>query len=48
MADTQYGMYYNYLTGDMYNPANGDNYNYVTNLYTYYSTTTTNTVSYSK
>lgn len=48
MQDTQYGTYYNYVTSDLYNPTTGDNYNYVYNLYTYYSTTTTNSVTYSK
>ena len=48
MSDTQYQTYYNYATGDLYNSATGENYNYNTNLYTYYSTTTTSSVTYSK
>ena len=48
MSDTQYQTYYNYATGDLYNSVTGENYNYVTNLYTYYSTTTTSSITYSK
>ena len=48
MSDTQYGTYYNTAYGDLYNTATGDNYNYNKNEYTYYSTTKTDTVNYSK
>jgi hypothetical protein len=48
MSDTAYQTYYNYATGDLYNSGTGENYNYNTNLYTYYSTTTTSSIAYSK
>ena len=46
LADYQYNTYYNYNYGDLYLTATGENYNYNTEIYTYYSTTTTNSVTY--
>lgn len=48
MADYQYGTYYNYNYNDLFDTASGGNYNYVTNLYTYYSTTNTQSVTNSE
>jgi hypothetical protein len=39
--------YYNYNYGDLYDTISGGNYNYNYNIYTYYSTTTTQSVTYS-
>lgn len=47
MADYQYGTYYNYNYGDLFDAAYGGNYNYNYNIYTYYSTTNTQSVTYS-
>jgi hypothetical protein len=47
LADYQYKTYYNYVYQDLYNTVYSENYNYKYNIYTYYSTTTTQTVTYS-
>lgn len=46
LADYQYQTYYNYNYGDLYDTRSGGVYNYNYNIYTYTSTTNTQSVTY--